>query len=125
MSDLVKTLPAAPDVLAPDGLEVRVLMFGEKGSMCHFHLPPGKTGRAVVHKTVEEIWYFTEGAGEMWLSSEGVLPVATGTALRIPVGTQFQARAGGLGLTAVAITMPPWPGDDEAVVVAGHWDVDL
>ncbi len=24
-------------------------------------------------------------------------------------------------LSAVAITMPPWPGDDEAVRVAGPW----
>ena len=41
--------------------------------------------------------------------------------LTIPLGTHFQFRSLGPGpLAAVAVTMPPWPGPDEAVPVARH-----
>jgi mannose-6-phosphate isomerase-like protein (cupin superfamily) len=60
------TLPDRPDVVAPDGSDVRVLLRLAGGSMAHFTLPPGTTSRAVRHRTVEEIWYVVAGTGEMW-----------------------------------------------------------
>jgi mannose-6-phosphate isomerase-like protein (cupin superfamily) len=40
----------------------------------------------------------------------------------IPLGTHFQFRSlGNEPLAAVAVTMPPWPGDGEAYEVAGPW----
>jgi mannose-6-phosphate isomerase-like protein (cupin superfamily) len=40
----------------------------------------------------------------------------------LPVGTRFQFRAEpDSSLHIVGVTMPPWPGDDEAVVVEGRW----
>ena len=54
---------------------------------------------AVVHRTVEEIWFFLAGRGQMWLASgEGdgeVVDVMPGDCLTIPVGTRFQFRAYG------------------------------
>lgn len=47
---------AAPDAIAPDGSEVRLLCAGPRGSMALFTLPPGAVARAVVHRTVEELW---------------------------------------------------------------------
>ena len=45
-----------------------------------------------------------------------------GTAVAIPLGTAFQFRAeAGAPLAFLAITMPPWPGMDEAVAVEGPW----
>jgi mannose-6-phosphate isomerase-like protein (cupin superfamily) len=42
--------------------------------------------------------------------------------MTIPLGTGFPFRAAGdEPLRAVAITMPPWPGEDEAVPVDGPW----
>ena len=42
--------------------------------------------------------------------------------MTIPLGTAFQFRAGDDGPFAfVAVTMPPWPGMDEAVPVEGPW----
>ena len=81
---------------------------------------------AVVHRTVEEIWFFLAGRGQMWLASgEGggeVVDVMPGDCLTIPVGTRFQFRAhGSAPLSAVGVTMPPWPGPDEALVVEGRW----
>jgi mannose-6-phosphate isomerase-like protein (cupin superfamily) len=119
-------LPARPDVVAPDGSDVRILPRLAGGSMAHFELAPGATSTPVVHRTVEEIWFVLRGRGEMWRADdehEEVVAVEAGVALTIPVGTRFQFRAlGSEALAAVAITMPPWPGDDEAVRLAeGRW----
>jgi mannose-6-phosphate isomerase-like protein (cupin superfamily) len=44
----------------------------------------------------------------------------------IPVGTHFQFRASDGGpLAVVGVTMPPWPGDDEAYEVPGTWPADV
>ncbi len=115
----------APDAMAPDGSEVRLLATGELGSMAHFLLPPGGVARAVRHGTVEELWYFVAGRGRMWRRDgdrEEVLEVHAGLSLDIPVGVSFQFRADGdAPLEAVAVTMPPWPGAEEAEFVDGPW----
>jgi mannose-6-phosphate isomerase-like protein (cupin superfamily) len=89
--------------------------------MAHFELAPGRTSIAVTHRTVEEIWFFLSGSGEMWRRQgerEEIVPVERGVCVTIPLGTHFQFRATGTEpLAAVAVTMPPWPGDDEAVRV--------
>jgi mannose-6-phosphate isomerase-like protein (cupin superfamily) len=121
-----KALGAEPDARAPDGSEVRLLSSLAGGSFAHFTLPPGATSAAVSHHTVEEIWYFVAGEGEVWRKYRGepsVVEVKPGVALTIPLGTEFQFRAGaGAALSFVAVTMPPWPGPDEAFSVAGPWD---
>jgi mannose-6-phosphate isomerase-like protein (cupin superfamily) len=41
----------------------------------------------------------------------------------MPLGTRFQFRCLGSGLlAAVAVTMPPWPSVDQAVVIEGVWE---
>ncbi len=120
-----KLLPSQPDEMAPDGSEVRVLLRLSRGSLAHFSLGAGETSTAVVHRTVEEIWYFVSGRGEMWRKLNGqeeIVPVGSGVSISIPVGTQFQFRnLGNEPLTAIGATMPPWPGDAEAYVVEGIW----
>jgi len=120
-----KGLPIARDAVAPDGSEVRILLGLKSGGMAHFELPPGQTSKAVAHRTVEEIWYFLSGRGEMWRkqgSREAVVPVGPDVCLTIPLGTNFQLRSfGGEPLTAIGITMPPWPGEAEAYQVDGRW----
>ena len=120
-----RPLPARRDVVAPDGSDVRILLGLAGGGMAHFALAPGATSGAVTHRTVEEIWYIVSGKGEMWRkqgSRETVEPLHPGVCLTIPLGTLFQFRAtGDAPLAAVAVTMPPWPGEGEAVAVAGPW----
>ncbi|HXH84398.1 MAG TPA: cupin domain-containing protein [Candidatus Tectomicrobia bacterium] len=120
-----KRVGGPPDVIAPDGCEVRVLLELPRGGMACFDLPPGETSRAVTHRTVDEIWFFLSGRGQMWRKQgarEEVAAVEAGVCVTIPLGTQFQVRASGEGpLRAVAVTMPPWPGEDEAIVVPGPW----
>ena len=119
-------LPGAPDAVAPDGSDVRVLLRLGRGSMAHFELPAGRVSRAVAHRAVEEIWYVLAGHGRMWRrhgERQETVPLRPGTCLSIPAGTHFQFRADGDGpLAAVGVTMPPWPGGDEAYDVPGAWD---
>jgi mannose-6-phosphate isomerase-like protein (cupin superfamily) len=120
-----KRLPVAPDAVAPDGSDVRILLRLEGGSMAHFELPPGQASVAVAHRTIAEIWYFVTGRGEMWRKlgdEEQVVAVEPGVCLTIPVGTHFQFRSfGDEPLAAIGVTMPPWPGAGEAYEVKGEW----
>jgi mannose-6-phosphate isomerase-like protein (cupin superfamily) len=124
-----KRLSPTPDAVAPDSSHVRLLLSLAGGSMAHFELGPGLTSIAVAHRTVDEIWYFLAGRGEMWRRSnerEEVVEVGPGTCITIPVGTRFQFRTlGADALAAVGITMPPWPGDREAYEVEGKWQRHL
>lgn len=118
-------LPAARTVVAPDGSDVRVLLGLASGGMAHFELEGGKTSSAVQHRTVEEIWFVISGHGEMWRKQgerEETIALEPGVCLTIPLGTHFQFRAANTeALSVVGITMPPWPGQEEAVAVAGPW----
>jgi mannose-6-phosphate isomerase-like protein (cupin superfamily) len=118
-------LPATPTTVAPDGSDVRVLLGLPSGSMAHFELGAGKVAQAVVHRTVEEVWYVVSGLGEMWRKQgarEETVILQPGVCLTIPVGTHFQFRASGSeAVAAIGVTMPPWPGENEAVPVAGPW----
>lgn len=120
-----KKLPSEPTAVAPDGSDVRVLLVLAGGGLAHFQLAPGETSTATMHKTVEEIWYFLAGRGEMWREQDGraeVVEVLPGLCLTIPLGTRFQFRStGDEPLAAVGATMPPWPGENEASVVQGPW----
>ena len=120
-----KRLPVAPDCVAPDQSDVRILLGLAGGGMAHFELAPGTTSVAVTHRTVEGIWYILKGHGEMWRKQgdrEEVVTLEPNLCITIPLGTHFQFRAiGDEPLAVVAVTMPPWPGPDEAILVKGKW----
>jgi mannose-6-phosphate isomerase-like protein (cupin superfamily) len=122
-------IATAPQATAPDGSAVRVLCATTRGSMISFSLAAGAVSRAVAHKTVEEIWYVVAGSGRLWRSvngEEAVTAFAAGLSLTIPAGTGFQFRNDGdAPLAIVAVTMPPWPGEDEALSVNGMWQPRL
>ena len=124
-----KKLGRDPDAVAPDGTAVRLLNALEGGSFAHFELPAGAVSHAVAHRTVEEIWYFVGGVGEVWRrrgETESIADVGPGVSLTIPLGTHFQFRAGPLSpLAFVATTMPPWPGEAEVFRVEGRWEATV
>ena len=113
------------DVLAPDTSEIRLLGQVPRGSMAHGTLPVGAISLAVIHRTVEEIWYVLSGRAEVWRSQSSgdeVVDVGEGTSITIPFGTSFQFRTiGSEPFRFIMCTMPPWPGEDEAVRVQGYW----
>jgi mannose-6-phosphate isomerase-like protein (cupin superfamily) len=59
-------------------------------------------------------------------SSEQIIDAFPGVSITIPTGVEFQFRNDGdEPLEAVGVTMPPWPGADEAVAVEGVWQPKL
>ena len=115
-------------VTAPDGSEIRLLHQLEGGGLAQCTLPPGGVSAAVTHRTVEEIWYFIEGRGQVWRKQDDrqqVVDVEPGVSLTIPLGTHFQFRnTGDDPLRFVISTMPLWPGEDEAPRVPDYWPVE-
>ena len=117
------------DALAPDGSEIRVLTQVRGGSLVHCTLQPGAITRAVRHRTVEEVWLCLAGQGQLWrhcATEDEVVDLEAGVAVSIPLGVEFQFRTVGDAPLELAITtMPPWPGDDEAVPVSGKWQASV
>ena len=115
----------ALQVKAPDGSRVHVLLSLTGGSMATFTLQPGEVSATVRHRTVEELWYVLGGTGQMWRRDgcgESIADLSPGLCLSVPLGTAFQFRCtGDMPLVAVAVTMPPWPGDGEALPAPGPW----
>jgi mannose-6-phosphate isomerase-like protein (cupin superfamily) len=121
-----KMLPEQRDAVAPDGSDVRLLIGLTGGGLAHFELAPDETSVAVHHRTVEEIWYFVSGRGEMWRRQDDIedtVDVEAGVCITIPLGTHFQFRShqGPDSLAAIGVTMPPWPGKGEAGRSEGPW----
>jgi len=118
-------LPAAADCLAPDGSEIRLLGKTPHGSLCHARLAAAQTARAVRHRSVDELWFCLRGTGRIWRKSgerEDVSELREGRSFSLPAGTSFQWRNDGPGpLDVLIATMPPWPGDNEAIEVDGAW----
>ena len=121
-------VPSQYDDIAPDDSEIRLLVKLEGGSMSHCTLPPQRISQAVRHQTVEELWYFVQGCGQVWRRQgdmEEVVDVRPGVSMSIPVGVHFQFRnTGWERLCFIIVTMPPWPGEEEAVKEKNHWEVD-
>ncbi|HUU71785.1 MAG TPA: cupin domain-containing protein [Burkholderiales bacterium] len=111
---------------APDGSSVFPLLSLQSGALALFELNAGQVSRAVRHRSVDEIWLVLSGQGSMWRqrgAHEETVPLEEGVCVSIPAGTAFQFRCdGSRSLRVVAVTMPPWPGNDEAVVVPDKWD---
>ena len=119
-------LPELADAKSPAGADIRFIMDGETGNMIHSTVPPGQINRATVHATVSEFWYVLEGEGEIWRrdsSEERITSLVPGVSIDIPVGTAFQYRnVGAQPLKFICVTMPPWPGDQEASHLPGAWE---
>ena len=120
-----RLFPEDPDALSPAGAEIRYLMDGETGNMIHSTVPPDQVNRATVHATVSEFWYVLSGRGLIWRRDEGgeaTVVLEQGVSIDIPVGTAFQYRCTGTEpLEFLCVTMPRWPGDDEAALIEGPW----
>lgn len=130
MSDFeTMRLPPQPIATALDGSDVRGLLATAGGSSAHLELGPGRTSRAVAHRTIDEVYFFLGGRGEMWRKQgerEEIVPVEAGTCLTVPKGAYFQFRSFGYApLAMFVVAMPPWPGGDEAYEVKGPWEPKL
>jgi mannose-6-phosphate isomerase-like protein (cupin superfamily) len=107
------------ETLAPDGSRIRLLVTdAQRASLVEVTLPAGAVSRPVRHRTVEEIWFFLEGEGRVWIGG-AVTEVGPRSRVVIPTGQPFQFAAGSAGaLRFLCYTSPPWPGEHEAEALA-------
>ena len=113
-------LPGEPSYLAPDGSQIRLLGTESAGGLAHCLLPAGGVTGPVRHRTVEEIWFVLDGHGELSRRvGEGpaeITVLRAGITVDIATGVTFQFRATGSDpLRLLLLTMPEWPGPEEAV----------
>jgi mannose-6-phosphate isomerase-like protein (cupin superfamily) len=116
--------------ISPAGAEVRVLMSNPMASITHCTLKNGITSKAIVHKTVNEIWHVISGSGEIWRRQNGIDSITklnVGLTIDIPQGTDFQYRStDGDNLVFMCVTTPPWPGADEVNYLSiGAWEPSI
>jgi mannose-6-phosphate isomerase-like protein (cupin superfamily) len=111
---------AAHEYRAPDGSTVCPLGSEANGGIALCRLSPGVATTPVRHRSVEELWYVLAGEGEVsrrhgaW--DPFVDPLRPGSCVDIGLGLTFQFRCtGNVDLSMVLLTMPQWPGSDEAV----------
>ena len=120
------TVETAERGRSPLGAYIRFLVDGPHGNMIHSTVPPGMVGRACCFRTVDEYWFVLSGEGEIWRSAvdgrESILAVC----VDVPLGTALQYRCtGDVPLVFTCTARPPWPGDDEALLVDGPWTPSL
>ena len=128
-SELLKHqgLAEKPDVIAPDGSEIRLLpaLQDDVASVVHCTLPPAQTSLTISHQTVEEVWHLISGTGQVWRAFDGfesIAAVGADDSLNIPLGTKFQFRNSGPDdLEFIIVTSPPWPGEGEAKREPDYW----
>jgi alkylhydroperoxidase/carboxymuconolactone decarboxylase family protein YurZ/mannose-6-phosphate isomerase-like protein (cupin superfamily) len=119
---ITKTLGVERDYIAPDGSDTRLLAsLPERAGLRLCELGVGRDSGRVRHKNVDEIWYVVSGLGEIARTcddKEDVTSLVPGTSLTIPQGTTFQFRClGSSPLQILIVSMPPWPGPDDAEII--------
>ena len=117
---------AAPDVTAPDGAEIRILVDQARGaakvSLAEALVRPGERTACVSHRTIEEVWYIVRGVGRFHrLTPDGrdehMEEVGSGDSLFIPTGFRFWVENTGTeDLIFLCCDAPAWPGHDEAII---------
>ena len=123
----ITSLSDTVDDVAVDGSAIQLLLSTGRASMAHGTLAVGQTSHAVRHRTVDELWLVVAGTAEIWChggedDSESLVTATAGDALTIPLGSSFQYRTvGDTPFEFVMCTTPPWPGDQEAILVPGPW----
>jgi mannose-6-phosphate isomerase-like protein (cupin superfamily) len=105
---------------APDGSHIMKLGQEAGGGLALCTLAPGESSTPVRHRSVEELWYVLAGEGQIsrrqGLHDPWVYDLMPGTSVDVGTGLTFQFRAtGALPLRLLILTLPHWPGPDEAI----------
>jgi mannose-6-phosphate isomerase-like protein (cupin superfamily) len=114
-----------PSEPAPDGSRIYPLVRTDQTSVGLIELRPDQITAPVYHLNIEEVWYILEGRGQLWRSlddEDETVDLSAGTCVTIPTGAAFQFRSDGdQPLRMLMMTIPPWPGPEEAVASEGKW----
>jgi mannose-6-phosphate isomerase-like protein (cupin superfamily) len=106
-----------------DGSEIRELAGVPSGnsanqSLAQATVPPGASTQAHYHRSSEEIYLFTAGAGRMILAGEEA-PVRAGDCVVIPPGLEHQlVNDGSEPLVLLCCCAPPYSHEDTVLTPA-------
>jgi mannose-6-phosphate isomerase-like protein (cupin superfamily) len=119
-------MPLHHSYQAPDGSYIWKLPDVRHAGLCKCVLPAGHISSAKRHKTVDEIWHFVSGSGQLWRKRDGekeiITDIESELSVTIPVGTHFQFKnIGDTDLVVLIVTSPIWPGEEEAESVPNYW----
>ena len=121
--EIVRTEQREPFITL-DGSEIRELAGiptgnAVKQSLAQATVPPGAATEAHYHRTTEEIYLFTAGAGRMILAGEEA-PVRAGDCVVIPPGAEHQLVNDGVEpLVLMCCCSPPYSHDDTVLTAPG------
>jgi mannose-6-phosphate isomerase-like protein (cupin superfamily) len=119
-------MPLHHSYQAPDGSYIWKLPDVRHAGLCKCVLPAGHISSAKRHKTVDEIWHFVSGSGQLWRKRDGekeiITDIESELSVTIPVGTHFQFKnIGDTDLVVLIVTSTIWPGEEEAESVPNYW----
>lgn len=121
----VEVFDPAPDdpkrsYTAPDRSTIMTMGGEAAGGLALCTLDSGRVSSPVRHRSIEELWYVLAGEGQIsrrqgkldpWV--EDLIP---GMCVDVGTGLTFQFRSTGpVPLRLLILTMPEWPGQDEAL----------
>src|SRR5438067_1235205 len=112
---------------APDGSYIWKLPDVRCAGLAKCILPARHVSKAKKHKTVDEIWYFLSGNGQLWRRRDRekagkLTSVEPELSVTIPAETHFQFKnTGDSDLVVLIVTSPIWPGEHEAEDVEDYW----
>jgi mannose-6-phosphate isomerase-like protein (cupin superfamily) len=112
-----------PAFITADGSSIRELAGVPSGnavnqSLAEAEVPPASETVEHLHRTTEEIYYFTAGAGRMRLGPEEA-PVQAGDAVVIPPGTPHRLFNPGPGPLVLLCCCAPAYSDADTVLLEG------
>ena len=121
--EIVRTEQREPFITL-DGSEIRELAGiptgnAVKQSLAQATVPPGAATEAHYHRTTEEIYLFTAGAGRMILAGDEA-PVRAGDCVVIPPGAEHQLVNDGVEpLVLMCCCSPPYSHEDTVLTAPG------
>jgi mannose-6-phosphate isomerase-like protein (cupin superfamily) len=121
--EIVRTEQRDPFITL-DGSEIRELAGPPSGnsanqSLAEATVPPGARTEAHYHRTSEEIYLFTAGAGRMSLAGEAAA-VRAGDCVVIPPGAEHQlVNDGEESLVLLCCCSPPYSHEDTVLTAPG------
>ena len=112
MTEITKHLPMCRNAIAPDGSDVRILLSLPGGGMAHLGSRRNVYRRRASHCRGDLVFYRRQGRDVASPMARDITVDVYPVAVAITIGTRFQFRSFGYEpLSAVGVTMPPWPGE--------------
>lgn len=117
-------LPKKYNYLAMDNIEIRLLIDQKNhGGIAHGRMLPRSVSEAISHKSVFESWFILSGSGKIWRKIgdvERLDSLKPHMIVDMPLGVEYQFASNDEPLVFLIMTMPPWPGSAETILLSAQ-----